>query len=213
MVREILNAFWRAMPLEVTRRRTQHPMHLAQPLHNETRIGQAAREIDAHIHAFGQQIWYVLRSAVLDGHRWVQRAILRHERHHVAVAKARHAEHPQSPGRLDARAARLAFSLRHQFEDRSALVRGAREKLDVVTVIYANRGYKILANELKRMGARTDGAHVASMFDLQDPSLDWVALAQGMGVDAVRVEARADFDAAFERAMKRPGPMLIEAVI
>ncbi|MEM5316385.1 acetolactate synthase large subunit [Paraburkholderia sp. JHI869] len=89
----------------------------------------------------------------------------------------------------------------------------AREKLDVVTVIYANRGYKILANELKRVGARTDGAHAASMFDLQDPSLDWVALARGMGVEAVRAETRADFDAAFASAMKRRGPTLIEAVI
>ncbi|HEX7911590.1 MAG TPA: acetolactate synthase large subunit [Paraburkholderia sp.] len=89
----------------------------------------------------------------------------------------------------------------------------ARENIDVVTVIYANRGYKILANELTRVGARTDGAHAASMFDLQNPSLDFVALAQGMGVEAVRAESSVDFDAAFARAVKRRGPMLIEAVI
>jgi acetolactate synthase-1/2/3 large subunit len=89
----------------------------------------------------------------------------------------------------------------------------ARENIDVVTVIYANRGYKILANELKRVGARTDGAHAASMFDLENPSLDWIALAKGMGVEAVRTESAGDFDAAFAHAMKRRGPMLIEAVI
>jgi acetolactate synthase I/II/III large subunit len=89
----------------------------------------------------------------------------------------------------------------------------ARENIDVVTVIYANRGYRILANELKRVGARTDGAHAASMFDLENPSLDWVALAKGMGVEAVRTESASDFDAAFAHAMKRRGPMLIEAVI
>lgn len=89
----------------------------------------------------------------------------------------------------------------------------ARENTDIVTVIYANGGYKILANELKRVGARTDGAHAASMFDLENPSLDWVALAKGMGVEAVRVESAAQFDAAFAHAMKRRGPMLIEAVI
>jgi acetolactate synthase-1/2/3 large subunit len=89
----------------------------------------------------------------------------------------------------------------------------ARENIDIVTVIYANRGYKILANELARVGARTDGAQAASMFDLDNPSLDWVALAKGMGVEAVRAESARDFDAAFAHAMKRRGPMLIEAVI
>jgi len=89
----------------------------------------------------------------------------------------------------------------------------AREKIDAVTVIYANRGYKILNNELKRVGASTDGARAASMFDLENPSLDWVALAKGMGVEAVRVESGQGFDAAFAAAMKRKGPMLIEAVL
>jgi len=89
----------------------------------------------------------------------------------------------------------------------------ARENVDVVNVIYANRGYKILNNELKRVGASPDGARAASMFDLQDPSLDWVALAKGMGVEAVRVETSRDFDAAFASAIKRRGPVLIEALI
>ena len=89
----------------------------------------------------------------------------------------------------------------------------ARENVDVVTVIYANRGYKILNNELKRVGASPDGERAASMFDLQNPSLDWVALAKGMGVEAVRVESSRDFDAAFASAMKRRGPVLIEALI
>lgn len=89
----------------------------------------------------------------------------------------------------------------------------AREKVDAVTVIYANRGYRILNNELKRVGASPDGQRAASMFDLQDPSLDWVALARGMGVEAVRVETGRDFEAAFISAVKRRGPVLIEALI
>jgi acetolactate synthase-1/2/3 large subunit len=89
----------------------------------------------------------------------------------------------------------------------------ARENVDVVTVIYANRGYKILSNELKRVGASCEGARAASMFDLENPSLDWVALATGMGVDAVRVESRGSFEDAFAAAMQHRGPKLIEAVI
>jgi acetolactate synthase-1/2/3 large subunit len=89
----------------------------------------------------------------------------------------------------------------------------ARENVDVVTVIYANRGYKILSNELKRVGASGEGARAASMFDLENPSLDWVALARGMGVDAVRVGSRGSFEDAFAAAMQHRGPKLIEAVI
>jgi acetolactate synthase-1/2/3 large subunit len=89
----------------------------------------------------------------------------------------------------------------------------ARENVDVVTVIYANRGYKILSNELKRVGASGEGARAASMFDLENPSLDWVALATGMGVDAVRVESRGSFEDAFAAAMQHRGPKVIEAVI
>ncbi|MEK7492919.1 MAG: thiamine pyrophosphate-dependent enzyme, partial [Pseudomonadota bacterium] len=45
------------------------------------------------------------------------------------------------------------------------------------------------------------------------PSLDWVALAAGMGVEAVRAVSATDFDAAFASAIQRRGPMLIEALI
>jgi acetolactate synthase-1/2/3 large subunit len=89
----------------------------------------------------------------------------------------------------------------------------AREKIDAVTVIYANRGYKILNNELKRVGAAPDGVKAASMFDLSGPALDWVGLANGMGVDAVRVESRAAFESAFATAMQHRGPLLIEAIL
>lgn len=89
----------------------------------------------------------------------------------------------------------------------------ARENVDVVTVIYANRGYKILGNELKRVGASPEGAHAASMFDLQNPSLDWVALSKGMGVEGVRAESRKTFEEAFASAMRQRGPRLIEAII
>ena len=39
----------------------------------------------------------------------------------------------------------------------------AREKLDIVTVIYANRSYKILTNELKRVGAAPQGDRAGSL--------------------------------------------------
>jgi acetolactate synthase-1/2/3 large subunit len=88
----------------------------------------------------------------------------------------------------------------------------AREHLDVTTVIFANRSYGILNIELQRVGADS-GPKALSMLDLGNPDLDWVALATGMGVDAVRVDSIDTFRDAFASAMSQHGPRLIEAVL
>ncbi len=89
----------------------------------------------------------------------------------------------------------------------------AREKLDVTTVVFANRSYGILNVELKRVGAEAGGEKAQSMFDLGNPELQWTQLAQGMGVEAVRVHTNAEFDTAFRSAMKQSGPRLIEVML
>jgi acetolactate synthase I/II/III large subunit len=88
----------------------------------------------------------------------------------------------------------------------------AREGLDVTTVIFANRGYQILREELAAMGVNEVGRNAQRMFDVEGPSLDWVALAQGHGVQAVRVEDMDGFNAAFAEAMGQRGPRLIEVL-
>jgi acetolactate synthase I/II/III large subunit len=92
-----------------------------------------------------------------------------------------------------------------------ALWTQAREKLDVTTVIYANRSYNVLHEELEKVGANA-GAKASSMFDLRNPSLRWVDLARGMGVEAARVDTCRSFSAAFQ-ATNSKGPFLIEAVV
>jgi acetolactate synthase-1/2/3 large subunit len=94
-----------------------------------------------------------------------------------------------------------------------ALWTQAREKLDVTTVIFANRSYAILNVELMRVGATGRGPKALSMLDLHDPTLDWVKLAEGMGVEAQRAETSERFAELFADAMKTKGPRLIEAVI
>src|SRR5664279_3580323 len=81
----------------------------------------------------------------------------------------------------------------------------ARENLDVTTIIFDNRAYAILNLELSRVGARTDG-NAADQFDLSRPPLDFVALARGMGVEAIRVETADELVDALERAFAQHGP-------
>jgi len=90
-----------------------------------------------------------------------------------------------------------------------ALWTQAREKLDVLNVVFANRVYKILYGELRATGA-TPGCASDNFFDLSHPDLDWVGLASGMGVEAVRVETLETFADAFRAACGRRGPFLIE---
>jgi acetolactate synthase-1/2/3 large subunit len=94
-----------------------------------------------------------------------------------------------------------------------ALWTQAREGLDVTTVIFANRSYVILNVELKRVGASGRGPKALSMLDLHNPALDWVALAQGMGVEASRAATAEEFAAQFASAMAGRGPRLIEALL
>lgn len=85
----------------------------------------------------------------------------------------------------------------------------AREKLDVINVVFANRVYKILHGELLAVGAKPGHAS-NELFDLSRPELDWISLANGMGVEATRVETLESFADVFKAACGRRGPFLIE---
>jgi acetolactate synthase-1/2/3 large subunit len=89
----------------------------------------------------------------------------------------------------------------------------ARERLDVVTIVCANRRYNILNIELGRVGAFNPGPKTLEMLDLRNPTLDFVKLAEGLGVEAGRAETTTEFAAQFADAMRTKGPRLIEAVI
>ena len=89
----------------------------------------------------------------------------------------------------------------------------ARERLDVTVIVCANRTYQILNIELGRVGALNPGPKTLAMLDLHDPELDFVKLAQGMGVPASRAATTTEFAAQFAEAMQTKGPRLIEAVL
>ena len=94
-----------------------------------------------------------------------------------------------------------------------ALWTQAREQLDVTTLLFDNRSYAILNIELGRVGAGAGGPRAQSLLDLTNPTLDFVQLARGMGIDATRPETAEDLTAELERALSTPGPHLIDAVL
>ena len=89
----------------------------------------------------------------------------------------------------------------------------ARERLDVILIVCANRSYNILNIELGRVGAINPGPTTLSMLDLRNPELDFTAMARGMGVAATRAETVSAFATQFADALAVPGPHLIEAVL
>lgn len=89
----------------------------------------------------------------------------------------------------------------------------ARESLNVKVVVLANRSYNILQGELKNVGAGAPGVNARAMLNLDDPNLDWVHLARGMGVPGQRAESLQELAQALQMALKTPGPVLIEALL
>ena len=89
----------------------------------------------------------------------------------------------------------------------------AREGLNVTTLVCNNRSYRVLGVELHRAGLKDFGPQVRSLISLSNPLLDWVQLAGGMGVPAVRVEQAEALVKELERALAETGPHLIEVIL
>ncbi|MCK1520257.1 acetolactate synthase large subunit [Bradyrhizobium sp. 17] len=86
----------------------------------------------------------------------------------------------------------------------------AREGLNVVTIVFANRIYQILRGEFDNVGAGEPGQRAQDMLKIDRPTIDFVALAKGMGVPGRAVTTADEFNDALAEAMSEPGPRLIE---
>jgi acetolactate synthase-1/2/3 large subunit len=89
----------------------------------------------------------------------------------------------------------------------------ARENLNVVSIVFNNGAYAILNMELQRVGANKAGSKAQAQLDIGNPTIDFVKLAQGMGVKAVSASTAESFVQALQQALSTPGPHLIEAVV
>jgi benzoylformate decarboxylase len=91
-----------------------------------------------------------------------------------------------------------------------ALWTAAHENLPVVFAVVNNRQYLILKNFLRGLGG---GAHGTVGLDLDQPPVDFVALAQSMGVPGSTVDKAADVGDAVRAALEAGGPHLLELPI
>jgi acetolactate synthase-1/2/3 large subunit len=93
-----------------------------------------------------------------------------------------------------------------------ALWTQARERLPVTTVILSNRKYQILIGEYSNVGANP-GPTAMNMLDLGNPDLDFVKIANGMGVEAAKANTLEYCASLMQMSFQRHGPFLIELEI
>jgi acetolactate synthase-1/2/3 large subunit len=93
----------------------------------------------------------------------------------------------------------------------TALWTMARERLDITTIILSNRAYAILQLEMHRMNAAPSGSRSGPLLSLDNPAIDFVAMAEGLGVPATRASTTGELAEQFRSALAAPGPHLIEA--
>jgi acetolactate synthase-1/2/3 large subunit len=94
-----------------------------------------------------------------------------------------------------------------------ALWTHAREQLDILTIVFANRRYQILRHELSSVGAAAGGPRAEALMDLGRPDIDWVSLARTFGLEASRAVTADDLARQVEAGLAAPGPSLIEVVL
>ena len=90
-----------------------------------------------------------------------------------------------------------------------ALWTAANMKLPIVYVIANNRGYRIIKERMKSMR----GSERFLGMDFRDPEIDFVALAESMGVPALRLTEAEQIGPAMATALGRAGPTLLEVMV
>ena len=87
-----------------------------------------------------------------------------------------------------------------------ALWTAAHLRVPVTYVILNNQGYRIIKQRLKAF----HGNETYIGMDFEDPPIDFVGMAQSMGVAAERVTEPSAVRAALKKAFANPGPNLID---
>ena len=94
-----------------------------------------------------------------------------------------------------------------------ALWSAAHYRTKVIVIVFNNRRYGVLQNIAKQLGCRNavEGRFVG--MNIEQPAIDFMALAASMGVPAVRANETQAIRDAIATALGRDGPSLIEIAI
>ena len=81
---------------------------------------------------------------------------------------------------------------------------------DAAQIVFANRIYQILRGEFDGVGAGAPGSRAMDMLKIDKPTIDFVGLARGMGVEGRAVTSADEFNKALSDFVAAKGPRLIE---
>lgn len=94
-----------------------------------------------------------------------------------------------------------------------ALWSAARYRAKVLFFVFNNRRYGVLQNVARQLGCANAVAGRFVGMNVDDPAIDFQALAAAMGVPSVRADAPDAIRAAIAEALDRDGPTLIEIAV
>jgi benzoylformate decarboxylase len=94
-----------------------------------------------------------------------------------------------------------------------ALWTAAHEQLPVVFAVVNNREYRILKNNLRGMSGDSVRLDRYVAMDIEQPPVDYIALADSMGVEGTLVEKAGDIADAVDHALSTGRPHLLEVPI
>ena len=94
-----------------------------------------------------------------------------------------------------------------------ALWTQAREQLDILTIVFANRTYQILRSEMSNVGVTPGGPKAEALTDIGSPRIDWLSLARAFGAEAFRAATADELSRHIDAGLAIQGPVVIEVVL
>ena len=148
----------------------------------------------------------VVRDSTVPGYTWGNR-LLQIVRSRTSIRPAAVAIGPGLPLAMGAAIGSETHSLLVQGDGGLQLSIGelsacAEHQIPVIVLVFNDSGYNILRIIQDNVLGHKHGTEL--------PTVDFVAVAEGMGVDAERVEGVEQFEPALQRALDRSGPTLLD---
>jgi acetolactate synthase-1/2/3 large subunit len=94
-----------------------------------------------------------------------------------------------------------------------ALWTQAREQLDILTLVFANRTYQILRSEMRNVGVSPGGPKAEALTGIGNPRIDWMSLARSFGAEAFRAATADELSRHIDAALALQGPVVIEVAL